>query len=96
MSSHYTKDEQGRDYLARCEDSLSTAQMEGAYLFTIGKYLDRAGKKPGEDVAKEMAKVVDYGQRAILWHEDRLNKDYNFEALIKEAVRIAQDRIDGR
>lgn len=92
MSEHYTKDENGRDYLARCEFALSTAEMRGAYLFTIGKYLDRAGKKPGEDVAKEMGKVIDYGNRALAWA-----KSYGgmpcFEARIKLSIQLAEERL---
>lgn len=92
MSDHYTKDENGRDYLARCERALSPAEMQGAYLFTIGKYLDRAGKKPGEDVAKEMGKVIDYGSRALAWSES-VGGLPCFEARIKLAIKRAEERL---
>ena len=62
--SHYTPDSTGKDYLARCEDTFSREEMIGAYRFTLGKYVDRMGKKTGEPVEKELAKIIDYATRA--------------------------------
>lgn len=68
-SSHYTPDSTGKDYLARCEDTFSREEMIGAYRFTLGKYVDRMGKKTGEPVEKELAKIIDYATRAKAWLE---------------------------
>ena len=67
--SHYTPDSTGKDYLARCEDTFSREEMIGAYRFTLGKYVDRMGKKTGEPVEKELAKIIDYATRARAWLE---------------------------
>lgn len=64
---HYTPDSTGKDYLARCEDTFSREEMIGAYRFTLGKYVDRMGKKTGEPVEKELAKIIDYATRAKAW-----------------------------
>ena len=69
QSSHYTPDSTGKDYLARCEDTFSREEMIGAYRFTLGKYVDRMGKKTGEPVEKELAKIIDYATRAKAWLE---------------------------
>ena len=66
---HYTPDSTGKDYLARCEDTFSREEMIGAYRFTLGKYVDRMGKKTGEPVEKELAKIIDYATRAKDWLE---------------------------
>ena len=66
---HYTPDSTGKDYLARCEDTFSREEMIGAYRFTLGKYVDRMGKKTGEPVEKELAKIIDYATRAKAWLE---------------------------
>lgn len=66
---HYTPDSTGKDYLARCEDTFSRDEMIGAYRFTLGKYVDRMGKKTGEPVEKELAKIIDYATRAKAWLE---------------------------
>lgn len=66
---HYTSDSTGKDYLARCEDTFSREEMIGAYRFTLGKYVDRMGKKAGEPVEKELAKIIDYATRAKAWLE---------------------------
>ena len=66
-STHYTPDASGKDYLARCEETYSRAEMIGAYRFTIGKYVDRMGKKQGEPVEKELDKIIDYATRAKEW-----------------------------
>jgi hypothetical protein len=68
-TKHYTPDSTGKDYLARCEDTFSREEMIGAYRFTIGKYVDRMGKKAGEPVEKELAKIIDYATRAKAWLE---------------------------
>lgn len=68
-SPHYTPDSTGKDYLARCEDTFSREEMIGAYRFTLGKYVDRMGKKTGEPVEKELAKIIDYATRARAWLE---------------------------
>lgn len=68
-SPHYTPDSTGKDYLARCEDTFSREEMIGAYRFTLGKYVDRMGKKTGEPVEKELAKIIDYATRAKAWLE---------------------------
>ena len=68
-STHYTPDSTGKDYLARCEDTFSREEMIGAYRFTLGKYVDRMGKKTGEPVEKELAKIIDYATRAKAWLE---------------------------
>lgn len=65
--SHYTPDASGKDYLARCEETYSRDEMIGAYRFTIGKYVDRMGKKQGEPVEKELDKIIDYATRAKEW-----------------------------
>lgn len=67
--THYTPDSTGKDYLARCEDTFSREEMIGAYRFTLGKYVDRMGKKTGEPVEKELAKIIDYATRAKAWLE---------------------------
>lgn len=67
--THYTSDSTGKDYLARCEDTFSSEEMIGAYRFTLGKYVDRMGKKTGEPVEKELAKIIDYATRAKAWLE---------------------------
>lgn len=66
-SPHYTPDTSGKDYLARCEETYSRDEMIGAYRFTIGKYVDRMGKKQGEPVEKELDKIIDYATRAKQW-----------------------------
>lgn len=66
-STHYTPDASGKDYLARCEETYSRDEMIGAYRFTIGKYVDRMGKKQGEPVEKELDKIIDYATRAKSW-----------------------------
>ena len=66
-STHYTPDASGKDYLARCEETYSRDEMIGAYRFTIGKYVDRMGKKQGEPVEKELDKIIDYATRAKEW-----------------------------
>ncbi len=68
-ANHYTPDSTGKDYLARCEDTFSREEMIGAYRFTLGKYVDRMGKKTGEPVEKELAKIIDYATRAKAWLE---------------------------
>lgn len=68
-STHYTPDASGKDYLARCEETYSRDEMIGAYRFTIGKYVDRMGKKQGEPVEKELDKIIDYATRAKEWLE---------------------------
>lgn len=68
-ADHYTPDSTGKDYLARCEDTFSREEMIGAYRFTLGKYVDRMGKKTGEPVEKELAKIIDYATRAKAWLE---------------------------
>lgn len=68
-ATHYTPDSTGKDYLARCEDTFSSEEMIGAYRFTLGKYVDRMGKKTGEPVEKELAKIIDYATRAKAWLE---------------------------
>lgn len=65
--NHYTPDASGKDYLARCEETYSRDEMIGAYRFTIGKYVDRMGKKQGEPVEKELDKIIDYATRAKEW-----------------------------
>lgn len=65
--NHYTPDASGKDYLARCEETYSRDEMIGAYRFTIGKYVDRMGKKHGEPVEKELDKIIDYATRAKQW-----------------------------
>lgn len=67
QSPHYTPDASGKDYLARCEETYSRDEMIGAYRFTIGKYVDRMGKKQGEPVEKELDKIIDYATRAKRW-----------------------------
>lgn len=69
IAHHYTPDSTGKDYLARCEDTFSREEMIGAYRFTLGKYVDRMGKKTGEPVEKELAKIIDYATRAKAWLE---------------------------
>lgn len=69
FAPHYTSDSTGKDYLARCEDTFSREEMIGAYRFTLGKYVDRMGKKTGEPVEKELAKIIDYATRAKAWLE---------------------------
>lgn len=64
---HYTPDASGKDYLARCEETYSREEMIGAYRFTLGKYVDRMGKKHGEPVEKELDKIIDYATRAKEW-----------------------------
>lgn len=66
---HYTPDSTGKDYLSRCEGTFSREEMIGAYRFTLGKYVDRMGKKTGEPVEKELAKIIDYATRAKAWLE---------------------------
>lgn len=66
-SNHYTPDASGKDYLARCEETYSRDEMIGAYRFTLGKYVDRMGKKHGEPVEKELDKIIDYATRAKEW-----------------------------
>ena len=68
-TSHYTPDSTGKDYLSRCEDTFSREEMIGAYRFTLGKYVDRMGKKTGEPVEKELAKIIDYATRGKAWLE---------------------------
>lgn len=65
--THYTPDASGKDYLARCEETYSRDEMIGAYRFTLGKYVDRMGKKQGEAVEKELDKIIDYATRAKQW-----------------------------
>lgn len=67
QSNHYTPDASGKDYLARCEETYSRDEMIGAYRFTIGKYVDRMGKKQGEPVERELDKIIDYATRAKQW-----------------------------
>ena len=67
IGTHYTPDASGKDYLARCEETYSREEMIGAYRFTIGKYVDRMGKKQGEPVEKELDKIIDYATRAKQW-----------------------------
>lgn len=69
QANHYTPDSTGKDYLARCQDTFSREEMIGAYRFTLGKYVDRMGKKAGEPVEKELAKIIDYATRAKAWLE---------------------------
>lgn len=68
ISPHYTADSTGKDYLQRFFENSAPEEVKGAMVFTIGKYIDRLGKKDAPE--KELAKIIDYATR----YRDFLNK----------------------
>ena len=58
------KDDDGADWIDECAKSLTHEEFRGAMKFTIGKYINRLGKKDG--IEKEVRKIADYSDR---WHE---------------------------
>lgn len=67
-NSHYTTDSTGKDYLQRFFENSTPEEVKGAMVFTMGKYIDRLGKKDAPE--KELAKIIDYATR----YRDFLNK----------------------
>lgn len=61
ISPHYTTDADGKDYLQRFFENETPESVRGAMVFTIGKYIERLGKKDAPE--KELAKVIDYCTR---------------------------------
>lgn len=61
ISPHYTENTDGKDYLQRFFESETPEAVRGAMVFTIGKYIERLGKKDAAE--KELAKVIDYATR---------------------------------
>lgn len=61
ISPHYTENADGKDYLQRFFESETPEAVRGAMVFTIGKYIERLGKKDAPE--KELAKVIDYCTR---------------------------------
>lgn len=68
ISPHYTTDSTGKDYLQRFFENSTPEEVKGAMVFTMGKYIDRLGKKDAPE--KELAKIIDYATR----YRDFLNK----------------------
>lgn len=58
---HYTKDADGKDFLQRFFENSTPEEVKGAMVFTIGKYIERLGKKDAPE--KELGKVIDYATR---------------------------------
>lgn len=67
-SPHYTANADGKDFLQRFFENSTPEEVKGAMVFTIGKYIDRLGKKDAPE--KELAKIIDYATR----YRDFLNK----------------------
>lgn len=61
ISPHYTKDADRKDFLQRFFENSTPEEVKGAMVFTMGKYIERLGKK--DAVEKELAKVIDYATR---------------------------------
>lgn len=61
ISPHYTENADGKDYLQRFFENSTPEEVKGAMVFTIGKYIERLGKKDAPE--KELAKVIDYATR---------------------------------
>lgn len=61
ISPHYTANADGKDYLQRFFENSTPEEVKGAMVFTMGKYIERLGKK--DAVEKELAKVIDYATR---------------------------------
>lgn len=64
--NNHTKQERykhpdGEDYLDKFFASKTQEEVRGAMSFTIGKYMDRLGKK--DDILKEVTKIADYSNR---------------------------------
>lgn len=63
LGNHYVNEQTVEDYITRTERTYPPEQMWGVYKWTIGKYLDRLGKK--DDPIRELRKVIDYSNRFI-------------------------------
>lgn len=59
VPNHYNNG--GEDYIDRTFRTGTEEEIRGAIKFSIGKYVDRLGKK--DDEAKELAKIIDYATR---------------------------------
>lgn len=66
----YTKD--GKDWIDKCAETFTVDEFRGAMKFTIGKYLERVGKK--DAIELEVYKMADYCDR-WLQYERGLNDD---------------------
>jgi len=62
------KDQSGdADYLDRTMKTMTTEQFRGAMMWTVGKYIDRLGKK--DAVADEVYKIADYASRWLEYEQ---------------------------
>lgn len=61
ISPHYAEDADGKDYLQRFFENSTQEEVRGAMVFTMGKYIERLGKK--DAVEKELGKIIDYATR---------------------------------
>jgi len=59
VPNHYNNG--GEDYIDRTFRTGTEEEIRGAIKFSIGKYVDRLGKK--DDEVKELAKIIDYATR---------------------------------
>lgn len=59
VPNHYNNG--GEDYIDRTFRTGTKEEIRGAIKFSIGKYVDRLGKK--DDEVKELAKIIDYATR---------------------------------
>ena len=64
----YYLSKSGKDVIDWCEDF---GLMDNAYVFTIMKYLARAGKKPGNSAMQDLKKALDYLTRYINYIENQ-------------------------
>lgn len=70
----YYLSKSGKDVIDWCEDF---GLMDNAYVFTIMKYLARAGKKPGNSAIQDLKKALDYLTRYINYIENQDLEDGN-------------------
>lgn len=61
ISPHYTANADGKDFLQRFFENSTPEEVKGAMVFTMGKYIERLGKK--DAVEKELDKIIDYAAR---------------------------------
>lgn len=61
ISHHYTENADGKDFLQRFFENSTSEEVKGAMVFTMGKYIERLGKK--DAVEKELGKIIDYAAR---------------------------------
>jgi hypothetical protein len=63
------KQPNGLDWIDKCADSFTEEEFRGAMKFTIGKYLERLGKK--DNITLEVTKVADYATRWLEYEKSK-------------------------